>query len=116
MAQALPETESAIPGMVEQKPFLPRYIEHLRQLIIKGVNPDVSQPLLGLHVVVDAGNGAGGFYADMLKSLGAWIEGSQFLEPDGHFPNHVPNPENAEAMDSLATAVLRVGRGCWCDI
>lgn len=109
MAQALPETESAVPGMVEQKPFLPRYIEHLRQLIIKGVNPDVSQPLLGLHVVVDAGNGAGGFYADMLKSLGAWIEGSQFLEPDGHFPNHVPNPENAEAMDSLATAVLRVG-------
>ncbi|MEM9157035.1 MAG: phosphomannomutase/phosphoglucomutase, partial [Cyanobacteria bacterium P01_F01_bin.33] len=31
--------------------------------------------------------------------------GSQFLEPDGTFPNHVPNPENAEAMASLRQAV-----------
>ncbi|MEA4998324.1 MAG: phosphomannomutase/phosphoglucomutase, partial [Candidatus Limiplasma sp.] len=30
-------------------------------------------------------------------------------EPDGHFPNHSPNPENEEAMASLAAAVLRVG-------
>ncbi|MEG0768123.1 MAG: phosphomannomutase/phosphoglucomutase, partial [Clostridia bacterium] len=36
-------------------------------------------------------------------------EGSQFLEPDGRFPNHIPNPEAAEAMDSIAQAVVRVG-------
>ena len=24
--------------------------------------------------------------------------GSQFLDGDGRFPNHIPNPENAEAM------------------
>ena len=59
--------------------------------------------------MVDAGNGAGGFYADMLEDLGAWVEGSQFLEPDGRFPNHVPNPENKEAMASIAEAVKRVG-------
>ena len=69
----------------------------------------MAKPLLGLHVVVDAGNGAGGFYATMLENLGAWVEGSQFLEPDGHFPNHIPNPENAEAMASLRQAVLKVG-------
>ena len=34
------------------------------------------RPLLGLHVVVDAGNGAGGFYARFLESLGAETEGS----------------------------------------
>ena len=68
----------------------------------------MQKPLLGLHVVVDAGNGAGGFYADMLQDLGAWIEGSQFLEPDGHFPNHIPNPENKEAMASISAAVKRV--------
>ena len=96
-------------GAIRQIPFLPRYTEHLRNLIIEGVNPEVAKPLLGLHVVVDAGNGAGGFYAQMLESLGAWVEGSQFLEPDGHFPNHIPNPENEEAMASLAAAVLRVG-------
>ena len=44
----------------------------------------------------------------MLQDLGAWIEGSQFLEPDGHFPNHIPNPENKEAMASISAAVKRV--------
>ena len=44
----------------------------------------------------------------MLEDLGAWIEGSQFLEPDGHFPNHIPNPENKEAMASISAAVKRV--------
>ena len=32
---------------------------------------------------------------------------SQFLEPDGRFPNHVPNPEDPEAMDSICGAVIR---------
>lgn len=96
-------------GPIIRKPFLPTYEEHLKQLIRNGVNPVVQMPLLGLHVVVDAGNGAGGFYAAMLESLGAWIEGSQFLEPDGMFPNHSPNPENKEAMASLSKAVLKAG-------
>lgn len=38
--------------------------------------------------------------------MGADTTGSQFLEPDGHFPNHVPNPDNSEAMKSIQTAVL----------
>ena len=101
-----PEESDAKPTSL---PFLPTYVEHLRKLVIENINPEVAKPLLGLHVVVDAGNGAGGFYADTLESLGAWVEGSQFLEPDGHFPNHIPNPENKEAMDSLSAAVLRVG-------
>ena len=64
------------------------------------------QPLKGLRIIVDAGNGAGGFFAhQVLIPLGADIEGSQFLEPDGHFPNHVPNPENGEAMESVSLAV-----------
>ncbi|MEA4927745.1 MAG: phosphomannomutase/phosphoglucomutase [Candidatus Limiplasma sp.] len=96
-------------GKVEAKPFLAHYVAQLRGLIQERLNPEVAKPLLGLHVVVDAGNGAGGFYAQMLNDLGAWTEGSQFLEPDGHFPNHIPNPENPQAMDSLASAVLRVG-------
>lgn len=104
-----PETDNEVPGTLQQRPFLPTYQEHLKQLIINGVDPEVQKPLLGLHVVVDAGNGAGGFYAKMLEELGAWVEGSQFLEPDGRFPNHVPNPENKEAMASIAEAVKRVG-------
>jgi phosphomannomutase len=109
LALRLPAAAPSAAGNVAQVPFLPHYAQSLRQLIIDGVNPEVAKPLLGLHVVVDAGNGAGGFYAAMLESLGAWVEGSQFLEPDGHFPNHVPNPENEEAMASLTGAVLRAG-------
>ena len=61
--------------------------------------------IVGLKIIVDAGNGAGGFYAyKVLEPLGADIQGSQFLEPDGMFPNHVPNPENKEAMESETTA------------
>jgi len=56
---------------------------------------------------VDAGNGAGGFYVDkVLKPLGADTTGSQFLEPDGTFPNHVPNPEDKKAMQSICQAVI----------
>ena len=64
------------------------------------------KPLEGFRIVVDAGNGAGGFYVDkVLKPLGADTEGSRFLEPDGSFPNHIPNPEDKEAMESIMEAV-----------
>ncbi|MBO5725989.1 MAG: phosphomannomutase/phosphoglucomutase, partial [Clostridia bacterium] len=60
------------------------------------------------HIIVDAGNGAGGFYANnVLAPLGADISGSQFLEPDGMFPNHIPNPENKQAMESICNAVVK---------
>jgi len=69
---------------------------------------ETEQPLGGLKIVVDAGNGDGGFFADkILKPLGANISGSQFLNPDGTFPNHIPNPENAEAMDAIRNAVVK---------
>jgi phosphomannomutase len=64
------------------------------------------QPLTGLKIVVDAGNGAGGYFVEkVLKPLGADTTGSQFLEPDGSFPNHIPNPEDPEAMEAIIAAV-----------
>ena len=108
-AQELEPESMPIAGAITQKAFLPTYQELLAARIRKGLETDMAKPLLGLHVVVDAGNGAGGFYAELLESLGAWVEGSQFLEPDGYFPNHIPNPENADAMASLRKAVLNVG-------
>ena len=64
------------------------------------------RPLDGFKVVVDAGNGAGGFYVEkVLQPLGADTTGSQFLEPDGSFPNHIPNPEDATAMQAIMDAV-----------
>lgn len=69
-----------------------------------------AKPLSGLKIVVDAGNGSAGFYAlDVLSPLGADVSASQFLEPDGMFPNHIPNPENKDAMDSISKAVTESG-------
>ena len=96
-------------GTMVRREFLPVYCEQLKDRIRRGLDTDVQKPLLGLHVVVDAGNGAGGFYAGLLEDLGAWVEGSQFLEPDGMFPNHIPNPENEAAMQSISAAVVNAG-------
>ncbi len=92
----------------ERCELLSIYAAALREKIKAGVNaPDYCHPLAGLHVVLDAGNGAGGFFADrVLSPLGADISGSQFLEPDGNFPNHIPNPENKAAMESIRAATV----------
>ena len=70
----------------------------------------VEKPLEGFRIVVDAGNGAGGFYVDkVLKPLGANTDGSRYLDPDGSFPNHIPNPEDKDAMKSITEAVKETG-------
>ena len=94
-------------GQQSKSNLMEVYAAHLRTIIKEGVKAaDYEQPLKGLHIVVDAGNGAGGFYAtEVLAPLGADITGSQFLEPDGHFPNHIPNPEDEKAMASICQAV-----------
>ncbi|MEZ4508854.1 MAG: phosphomannomutase/phosphoglucomutase [Eubacteriales bacterium] len=95
-------------GRFEQVDFLSVYAEGLVERVRSAVKADdYEKPLKGFHIVVDAGNGAGGFYVDrVLQPLGADTTGSQFLEPDGHFPNHQPNPEDKAAMDSIASCVL----------
>lgn len=106
------ESEASLTGggaPIVKRSFLPVYCEQLKDRVRQGLDTDIQKPLLGLHVVVDAGNGAGGFYATLLEELGAWVEGSQYLEPDGHFPHHIPNPENEEAMAAISAAVVKAG-------
>lgn len=92
-------------GALAKAAFLPAYAAMLREKIQAATG--MEQPLSGLRILVDAGNGAGGFFAgEVLAPLGADTAGSQFLEPDGCFPNHTPNPENPAAMESIRAAVL----------
>lgn len=89
--------------------YMSIYAADLVNTVRQAINhpSDYNQPLKGLKIIVDAGNGAGGFFVDkVLQPLGADTQGSQFLTPNGHFPNHVPNPEDAEAMHSICTAVV----------
>ena len=107
LAEKGDKPENVPGGSVKPVAYMRDYAKHLREIICKGVNAaDYDHPLKGFHIVVDAGNGAGGFYAsDVLEPLGADVAGSQFLDPDGMFPNHIPNPENEEAMASICEAV-----------
>ncbi len=90
----------------EKISFMDTYAGYLRDKITEGAGRG-DKPLSGLHIVVDAGNGAGGFFVtDVLEKLGADTTGSQFLEPDGHFPNHIPNPENKEAAEAIKNATI----------
>ena len=95
--------------LVKPVDFLSIYENRLAGMIRERLDDDSKFPLLGLHVAVDAGNGAGGFYARFLEKLGATTEGSQYLEPDGNFPNHIPNPEDKDAMAAISQAVINSG-------
>jgi phosphomannomutase len=88
--------------------LITRYSEHLKKAICTELGADINgNPLDGLHIVVDAGNGDAGFFVEkILKPLGADTTGSRFLEPDGMFPNHIPNPENKQAMESIRAATV----------
>ena len=90
---------------VTEGSFMPEYADILCRKVREATG--LPRPLEGLRIVVDAGNGAGGFYAtQVLEPLGADTTGSRFLDPDGTFPNHIPNPENREAMSAIRSAVL----------
>ncbi len=98
------QTTGLCAGSIKQDSFMDAYSKLLADKIRQATGEE--RPLEGFRIVVDAGNGAGGFYVDkVLKPLGANTDGSRYLEPDGSFPNHIPNPENKEAMQSITEAV-----------
>ena len=102
--------ENGSQSEVSKLNLIDEYAGFLVEYIRNGANiqANFKMPLQGLKIIVDAGNGAGGFFASkVLNQLGADTKGSQFLEPDGNFPNHVPNPEDKDAMQSICDAVIR---------
>jgi len=62
-----------------------------------------------LKVVLDAGNGLSGSYIPaVLEKLGIEVVGL-YLESDGTYPNHLPNPEDPETTKDLEAKVVEVG-------
>ncbi len=98
------ETLNAKEGKIIKGEFMDTYAGILADKIRKATGED--KPLKGFKIIVDAGNGAGGFYVSkVLNPLGADTTGSRYLDPDGTFPNHIPNPEDKKAMESITEAV-----------
>ncbi len=60
-----------------------------------------------LKIVMDPGNGTGGLVApEVFRDLGAEVE-CIFCEPDGHFPNHLPDPTVLKYIQTLRDKVVQ---------
>ncbi len=98
------ETTSLSPTEISKGEFMDSYAEILVEKVRAATGSE--KPLEGFRIVVDAGNGAGGFYVEkVLQPLRANTEGSRNLDPGGSFPNHIPNPEDPVAMEAICEAV-----------
>ncbi|HVT66930.1 MAG TPA: phosphomannomutase/phosphoglucomutase, partial [Trebonia sp.] len=105
LAGGLPAAEQA--GSVEQADLLTAYAEHLRGLVdLSGIRP--------LKVVVDAGNGMGGYTVpavlgdSVLPALPLTIV-PLYFELDGSFPNHEANPLEPKNIVDLQERVVAEG-------
>ena len=76
---------AAARGKVWQVDVKPEYIEHLLSYID-------AKSLAPLKIVVNAGNGGAGPIVDLLEPHLPFRFVKVFHEPDGRFPNGVPNP------------------------
>jgi Phosphomannomutase len=94
---ALSRSFAAGSGEKEEHDIVPAYREHIRSNIRMGRRT--------LKVVVDAGNGMGGFIgAPLYRDLGCDVV-ELFCEPDSRFPNHHPDPTVVENMAFAIQAV-----------
>jgi phosphomannomutase len=105
LANGLPD--AAAPGTVEQVDLLTAYAQHLRSLVdLSGIR--------ALKVVVDAGNGMGGYTVPAvlgdaaLPALPLTIV-PLYFELDGSFPNHEANPLEPKNIVDLQKAVVSAG-------
>ena len=89
-------------GSVSALDISKRYLEHLLGYI-------QSAKLRRLKVVVNAGNGGAGLVLDQLEPHLPFEFIKVHHEPDGSFPNGVPNPMLEENRASTAEAIRRSG-------
>lgn len=87
-------------GSVTEQPTQPEYVKYILETV------KVNRPL---KVVIDPGNGVTGPTAmEVYAGLGCDVSGI-YLEPDGNFPNHLPNPLKEEFVQDLIAEVKKQG-------
>lgn len=101
MANDLPE-KAAVPGKVEKINILEDYVQNILSFIdVKKLKP--------FKVVVNAGNGAAGPIIDAMEKYLPFELVKVYNEPDGNFPNGVPNPLLQENREATAKVVRESG-------
>jgi phosphomannomutase len=89
-------------GQVTSRDLLPGYAEYLKKLVdVSGIRP--------LTVVVDAGNGMGGFTVPTVFEGLPLTTIPLYFELDGSFPNHEANPIDPANLRDLQQAVREHG-------
>ena len=87
-------------GSVEHIPLY----EEFQKAALEFINPDAVKPM---RVVVDGGNGmAGPMVGPLLHELGLDLV-ETYWEPNGHFPDHEPNPLLPENREYIMREVVR---------
>ena len=88
-------------GQARAHEIVSPYLEYVRRNLELGRRK--------IKVVVDAGNGTGGVVAvPLFRSLGVEVV-PLFVEMDGRFPNHHPDPTVARNLEQLVAKVREVG-------
>jgi phosphomannomutase/phosphoglucomutase len=100
MIEARDFVRAAAPGKLSDRPVLGDYRDFIkREFKLEA----------GMKVAVDGGNGCGGVVAaPLMRELGLKTF-ELYIEMDGRFPNHHPDPTVEENMRDLAAAVLKNG-------
>ena len=97
------ELGDTVQGSVERYEIIPPYIAYIN---------DVFKDMAGLpkvKVAVDAGNGVACLLAtELFSGLGCEVI-ELYCEPDGHFPNHHPDPTVEENLTDLVKIVTQQG-------
>lgn len=95
-------------GVSRDEDMLTQYAQYMRELVdVSGVRQ--------LKVVVDAGNGMGGYTAPAVLEDAAGLPAlplaitQMFYELDGTFPNHEANPIDPDNLVDLQAKVIEVG-------
>lgn len=101
-ANDFPDADPSSRGTYEQISILDAYIEHLLTYV------DVAK-LKPLKLVVNAGNGAAGHVIDAIERHLPFEFIKVHHEPDGTFPNGIPNPLLPENRAHTRDAVLAHG-------
>ncbi len=96
------EVKAETPGTVRQLNNLPAYIDHLLGYVNTG-------SLSPLTIVANCGNGCSGPIIDSLAERLPFSFVKLQPEPDGNFPNGVPNPLLPENREITSQAVIEHG-------
>ncbi|MEU4801876.1 phosphomannomutase/phosphoglucomutase [Actinosynnema sp. NPDC023587] len=100
--QGVADAEGAARGSVSQRDMLTEYAAYLRELVdLTGSRP--------LKIVVDAGNGMGGYTVpEVFAGLPIEVV-PMYFELDGSFPNHEANPLDPKNIVDLQARVREEG-------